>query len=477
MRLPKWLQRLPPWPRPLPGQVSFAVVTADPPSWRRTARGRVTCVADATAARADYVVFHSPGTTPRRHCLHALAAAIDRHPDAAYLFGDAIGPDGVPWHKPGWSPALLLAQPYAADVFAVRRDMLAGLEPTGVPDAVAAYDLALRVTSRGGHVVHIPQILATTPPSAPLQPGHAEAASRAATALGLLATVTTHPDAPVLRVAVRPRTRASITVIVPTRDRLDLLGPCIEDVVSRRGGHDVRVLIVDNGSVESATLAAFARWRETGLVDVLRDERPFDYAALMNAAVVAATTPLVLLLNNDTRVRNTDWLDQLAGWLELPDVAAVGAKLYQGDGTIQHAGVVLGIGGIAAHGHRGFAANHPGYHGLLHSVRDVSAVTAACLLTRRDAWLAVGGMKPALGIAYNDVDYCLELRSRGSRVLWTPLAELDHLEGASRGHDQSGDDRLEREARFLRGRWGATLSADPFYNPNLSLSHVDYRPR
>lgn len=477
MRLPHWLQRLPTWPRPLPGDVSFAVVTADPRGWRWAARGRVHCVADAASAQADYVVFHAPGTTPRSDCLHTLAAAIDRHPDAVFLFGDVIGRDGTAWHKPGWSPALLLAQPYAADLFAVHRDTLAGLEPTGAPDALAAYDLALRATTRGGRVVHVPRILATTPSSARLQPGHADASARTAAALGLLATVTPHPDAPVLRVAVRPRTRAAITVIVPTRDRLDLLGPCIDDVLGRRGGHDVRVLIVDNGSVDPATLASFARWRETGVVDVLRDERPFDYAALMNAAVASASTPLVLLLNNDTRVRNADWLDQLAGWLELPDVDAVGAKLYQGDGTIQHAGVVLGIGGIAAHGHRGFAAGHAGYHGLLHSVRDVSAVTAACLLTRRDAWLRVGGMKPALGIAYNDVDYCLELRSRGSRIVWTPLAELDHLEGASRGHDHSGDERLEREARFLRGRWGAALTADPFYNPNLSLSHVDYRPR
>jgi GT2 family glycosyltransferase len=325
--------------------------------------------------------------------------------------------------------------------------------------------------------VHVPRILATVPLAARLTPGHAAAAARALAALGLDATVAPHAAAPVLRVSVRPRTHTPVTVIVPTRDRLDLLRPCVDSVLRHRGAHDVRVLVVDNGSVEADTLAAFAQWQATGLVDVLRDDRPFDYAALMNAAVAAARTPLVLLLNNDTEVLSPDWLDQLAGWLDLPDVAAVGAKLYHGDGTIQHAGVLVGVGGVASHGHKNFPRDHAGYHGLLHSVRDVSAATAACLLVRRDAWLQVGGMKSELKVAYNDVDFCLELRVRGHRILWTPLAELHHFEGKSRGKDTRGQSRFEQEITFFQARWAAVVAADPFYNPNLSIRHVDYRPR
>jgi GT2 family glycosyltransferase len=144
---------------------------------------------------------------------------------------------------------------------------------------------------------------------------------------------------------------------------------------------------------------------------------------------------------------------------------------------VQHAGVLLGVGGVASHGHKNFPRTSAGYHGLLHSVRDVSAVTGACLLTRRDLYLDVGGMKADLRVAYNDVDFCLELRARGHRVVWTPLAELYHFEGKSRGKDKRGQSRFEREIAFVQQRWHAELAADPFYNPNLSTRHVDYRPR
>ncbi len=487
MRLVRWLRgvfgrsaRPAPVPgapaTPLAGTATFAIVTADPKPWCPGHHGRVACVADAAAARSDWVVFHAPGTTPRPDALHVLADAIARHATAAFVFGDAVGSDGKPWHKPGWSPALLLAQPYAADLFAVRRDRLTGIAPSGVADAVAIYELALRATANG-NVVHVPSLMVTAPAATRLSPGHAVVSADFLARLGLDATVTPHPAAPVLRLSMRPRTRTPITVIVPTRDRIDLLRTCIDSVLRHRGEHDLRVLIVDNNSVEPATLAAFAQWQQDGRVDVLRDERPFDYAALMNVAVAAARTPLVLLLNNDTEVLSPDWLDQLAGWLDLPDVAAGGAKLYHGDGTIQHAGVLVGVGGVASHGHKNFPRDHAGYHGLLHSVRDVSAATAACLLVRRDAWLQVGGMKSELKVAYNDVDFCLELRARGHRILWTPLAELHHFEGKSRGKDNRGQARFEQEIAFFQSRWADVIAADPFYNRNLSLRHVDYRPR
>jgi GT2 family glycosyltransferase len=212
-------------------------------------------------------------------------------------------------------------------------------------------------------------------------------------------------------------------------------------------------------------------------VRVLADPSPFNYSALMNRAVRAADTPLVALLNNDTEVLAADWLAELAGWLELPSVGAVGGKLYHGDGTIQHAGVVLGIGGVASHGHKGSPGDAPGYHGLLHCVRDTSAITAACMLTRRELFLEAGGFDEQLGVAYNDVDYCLRLRTRGKRIVFTPLAELHHFEGRSRGDDRRGHGRFDREIALMQGRWGAALRSDPFYNPNLSLQATDYRRR
>jgi O-antigen biosynthesis protein len=474
-----WWQRVrrgrarPQQPDALPGAATFHVVTATPDRWPESSR--VACAPSAAGARGEIVVLHAPSIVPAPDALHHVADALQRRPRADFVFGDETCAGSGHWHKPGWSPALLLAQPYVASVFAVRRELLGGEVAAAHDDDAMRYALALRMTAAARAVVHVPRVLGHD--AAPVRPSaqHAVAAAAAARAAGLTATVTPHPDAAVLRVSVRPRERQAITVIVPTRDRLDLLHPCIDSVLATTGAHDVRVLIVDNGSAEPATLAQLARWRADARVQVLRDDGPFDYSALMNRAVAAARTPLVLLLNNDTKVVTADWLDQLAGWLDLPDVGAVGAKLYFADDTVQHAGVLLGVGGVASHGHKNLPRSSPGYHGLLHSVRDVSAVTGACLLTRRDLYLAVGGMEPALRVAYNDVDFCLRLRARGQRVIWTPLAELYHFEGKSRGKDKRGHTRFEHEIAFVQQRWGELIANDPFYNPNLTKRHVDYR--
>lgn len=458
------------------GSPTFSVVTDDERAFGRVDYHAVERVERPDEARGDFVVFHAPMVKPTSDALGQIAAAIQGLPDADFVFGDEQGPGGDKWHKPGWSPALLLAQPYAASLFAVRRELLAatgGVRPE-FGDA-RCYDLALRTTAAARRVVHLPHILSHTSRAPATSDLHLQAASHAAAACGLTATVARCDLAPVQRVSVRPRQRQPITVIIPTRDRVDLLGPCVESVLRTTQEHQVRILIVDNGSVDPTTLAQFDIWHRNPRIQILRDDAPFDYAALMNRAVASTATPLVLLLNNDTKVVSNDWLDELAGWLDLPDVGAVGAKLYYANDTIQHAGVLIGVGGVAGHGHKNFARSAPGYHGLLHSVRDTSAVTGACLLTRRELYLSVGGLEPELRIAYNDVDYCLKLRARGQRILWTPLAELYHFEGKSRGIDKLKQGRFAREIAFFRQRWGETLPADPFYNPNLSTSHLDYR--
>jgi GT2 family glycosyltransferase len=325
-------------------------------------------------------------------------------------------------------------------------------------------------------VRHLPVVLGHS--GRPEVPGdaHRAAAQRAADAAGLCARVTASSHAPVLQVSVRPKHSATVTVVVPTRDRLELLRPCIDSVLATTGDH-ARVLVVDNGSVQAATLAWFGELRANPRVTVWRDDGPFDYSALMNRAVAATDTEHVLLLNNDTKVIAVDWLAELGGWLELRDVAAVGAKLYYGDDTIQHAGVLVGVGGVASHGHKEFPRTSPGYHGLLHSVRDVSATTGACMLVRRDAYLDAGGMASELRVAYNDVDLCLRLRARGQRIVWTPLAELYHFEGQSRGTDKVRTARFDDEIRYMREHWPRELAADPFYNPNLCDRDIDYRRR
>ena len=454
-----------------PGRLD--VLGASPPAW---AAAGIAAVTDIGASRADWLAVLAPGFTPAATALAQLGEVLAAAPATDFVFGDATEPGGH-WHKPGWSPALLLAQPYAADLCVLRRDLAAavgGLQPEH-GDA-ARYDFALRATAAARSVRHLPIVLGHA--AAPELPGdaHAAAAQRAATAAGLCASVRPRPHSVAMQVSVRPAQPVPTTVVVPTRDRLALLRPCIESVLASTGPH-VHVRIVDNGSAEPETLAWFATLAGNARVTLQRDDGPFDYSALMNRAVAACTTPYVLLLNNDTVVITPNWLDELSGWLALPDVAAVGAKLYYGDDTVQHAGVLVGVGGVASHGHKKAARGAAGYHGLLHSVRDVSASTGACLLVRRDAYLEVGGMASELRVAYNDVDLCLRLRARGHRIVWTPHAELYHLEGQSRGTDKVRTARFEAEIAYIRAHWPRELAADPFYNPNLSDRHVDYRRR
>jgi GT2 family glycosyltransferase len=211
---------------------------------------------------------------------------------------------------------------------------------------------------------------------------------------------------------------------------------------------------------------------------VIRDEGPFNYPEINNHAVSRSSGEVICLLNDDTEVLAADWLEEMVSHLYRPSVGAVGAKLYYSSGEIQHAGVVLGIGGVAGHAFRMSDRLSPGDHGRMQLAHQVSAVTAACMVVRREAWNQIGGMDAAnLPVAFNDIDFCLRLGEAGWRVLWTPYAELIHHESISRGPDTEGERavRFSREIRYMKDRWGTRLREDPAYSPNLSLinEHFD----
>ena len=438
----------------------------------------VETVPDLAQATHEFVGFVAPGDTLTPDALLAMAEAVAGRTDADLVYSDEVGPDGDTFHKPGWSPELLLAQPYVLRFAAYRRELVLAV---GGERATAGgsrdYDLALRVAEAARQVIHVPRVLCRVGRNRIPLDTDLRVAADAAARRGLAAVVTRSPAAHVHAVSLEPRQRPPVTVIVPTRDRLDLLRPCVQSLLAKTSYPDLRLTIVDNGSRLPETIAQLQAWQRQPRVRVLPDPAPFDYSALMNRAVRAADTPLVVLLNNDTEVIAPRWLDEMVGWIEQPGVGAVGAKLYYGNDTIQHAGIVLGIGGVASHGHKGLPRHAPGYHGLLHSVRDVSAVTGACMLTRRDVFVQLGGFDETLPVAYNDVDYCLRLRQHGHRVLFAPLAELYHHEGQSRGDDRRGAQRFDRAIALMQARWGEALRQDPFYNPCLSLQATDYRRR
>ncbi len=462
----------------LPRTPTFAFVTSDRAAVRDVAYPAMEVVDDLARATAEFVVFVSPGESVAPDALVVFAERIETAPDADVLYSDEVGGDGDRFHKPDWSPELLLAQPYALRLAAMRRELVTAAGGLRAPaDTAAEWDLLLRVTERARRVEHVADLLCRGVRPRRIDDDARRVVTEAAIRRGLRATVARCPHAPVFALSVEPQERPPVTIVVPTRDRLDLVRRCVDSVLARTKYPHFVVQVVDNGSVEPATIAQFDAWRRDPRVVIRRDDRPFDYAALMNDAVAAVTTPLVLFLNNDTEVIAERWLDEMVGWIERPGIGAVGAKLYYENGTVQHAGVVLGIGGVATHGHKGAPREAPGYHGILHCVRDVSAATGACLLTRRDLFTRLGGFDRDLRVAYNDVDYCLRVRRDGQRVLVTPFAELYHFEGRSRGDDSRGQHRFEREIALMQQRWGPLLQNDPFYNPHLSLRATDYRLR
>jgi GT2 family glycosyltransferase len=272
-----------------------------------------------------------------------------------------------------------------------------------------------------------------------------------------------------------------VSIIVPTRDRAELLAECADGILRRTGHQPLELLIVDNGSVEAKTLTLFERLGADPRVRVLPAPGPFNFAALNNQAVAEARGEILVLMNNDVAVIGADWLDELVSQAVRPNVGAVGCKLLFPDGRLQHGGIILGVGGtppVAGHLCLGARPGETGYYGHLAMARNVSAVTAACMALRREVYAEVGGMDAAnLAVAFNDVDLCLKIRAAGYDVVWTPFAELHHHESASRGNDlaPAAAERFRREAQVMRARWGELLDNDPFYGPNFDRAHGDYR--
>jgi GT2 family glycosyltransferase len=270
----------------------------------------------------------------------------------------------------------------------------------------------------------------------------------------------------------RPDPLPLVSVVVPTRDRAALLERCLGGLLHRTDYAPLEVLVVDNGSEDAATHALFDRLRRDPRLRILPAPGPFNFAALNNRAAAEARGEILLLLNNDIDVIAPSWLEEMVAHAVRPEVGAVGAKLLYANDRLQHGGTVLGIG-VADHLLTGSRRADPGPHGLLAAGRGASAVTAACLALRRSVYEAVGGMDAEnLAVAFNDVDLCLRIGARGLRVVWTPFAELHHLESASRGVDLTGTkaERFRREEAYMHARWGALLRADPYWNPNLSLA-------
>ena len=274
-----------------------------------------------------------------------------------------------------------------------------------------------------------------------------------------------------------PSSLPLVSLIIPTRDGLQLLTRCIESIQSKTSYSNFEIIVVDNGSTDLATIQYMKKLASMPFVRVLHDNRPFNYSALNNSAVKVAHGEIIGLINNDVEVINAEWLSEMVSHALRPEVAAVGARLWYSDDTLQHAGVVLGIHGIAGHVHRFLPRHVVGYCGRANLVQSFSAVTAACLIVRKSVYEELGGLNETeLKVACNDVDFCLRASEAGYKNIWTPYAELYHHESSSRGFDDTPEKqaRAAKEVAYMKQRWGNALLNDPAYSPNLTLDSEDF---
>ncbi len=269
----------------------------------------------------------------------------------------------------------------------------------------------------------------------------------------------------------------SVDIIVPSRDKVSLLRTCLNSIINNTDYSNYRVLIIDNGSVESETLEFYDSIVSSNNIEIISSPGPFNYSKLNNMAVEASDSDILVLLNNDTEVINSEWLHELVKQAIRPEVGCVGAKLYYSNERIQHGGVIVGMKGLAGHAHRFSSRDDDGYCGRLKLSQYMSAVTAACLAVRRSLYLEVNGLDEVnLKVAYNDVDFCMRIQGLGYNNVWTPYAELFHHESVSRGSDDTGEKRSRfiSEYDYMKKRWCTDTIEDPAYNPNLSKDLEDF---
>ncbi|WP_244540076.1 glycosyltransferase family 2 protein [Methylobacterium sp. 13MFTsu3.1M2] len=423
---------------------------------------------DELSGKAEALCLLRPGDVPEPEALALLAQALS---GADIAYGDAVGPDGRPQLKPDWSPDLALATGYPGFPLLLSRAWLAAAmaRPVG-PMAALAPAIAIAAMSTAARVAHVPRILARTAGDG-LDPSARAAALDAHRSGQPLFRAGIHDGA--VRLAwPLPDPVPLVSVVIPSRDRLDLITRVCCGVLHETAYAAIELIIVDNGSTDPAVLDHYATLRGDPRVRILMDPQPFNFAAMVNAGVAAASGTIVVLLNNDVAVLEPSWLEAMVRQACRPEVGAVGAKLLYGDGTLQHAGVVVGLGGRAGHILRRRPGDTPGHLGQLRVAHEVSAVTAACLAVAREKYLAVGGFDAeAFPVDFNDVDFCLRLGAAGWKTVWTPAATLAHLESVSRGPSVGAKRaRFEQEAARFSERWRAVIRHDPFYHPALSVT-------
>jgi O-antigen biosynthesis protein len=409
----------------------------------------------------EWVAVVTPGDTLPDYALAVVADAIARDPRLMFIYSDEdmIGADGrlhSPSLKPDWSPVFHNAAPYVGRLVCIR--LADGGEVTCREPATLVQHERMMIDkaldrSKRDEVGHIRRILYRRRDEAPIN-----------------TAVLAHPTCKATASDILPETWPSVTIVIPTRDYVSLLRECIRGLTKLTDYPSFDVVVVDNGSTEPGALALLCELREDPRFKVLDRRGPFNFSLLCNDGARSTNGAVLVFLNNDIAMLNGNWLKPLVRWAIRPEIGVVGAKLLFPNGRIQHAGVVLGFGGIAGHIYRRAAAKEAGYLNQLQSPHEVRAVTAACIAIERTKFEAVGGFDADhLPIDLNDIDLCLRIAERGWVNMWVPDSVLVHVQSASRGIERDPFAIYQNERQYFVQRWLEAIRDDPYFHPGLSL--------
>lgn len=442
---------------------------------------------------SNYIVAVGKGVILNPALVPELLRILPRLPDARLFYSDhdvlsAEGQRSCPAFKPGWNKELLMAGNYVGNFLVLRPELIEAVGGFDLSmDTSIFYDFLLRASThlKRGEVERIPRMLFSRSDQDQQDRTGMTWGSKDREALEAHLKQNSLPGLVqpglldrVMQVQWQvPETPPFVDIIIPTRDRVDLLQCCIESIFENTEYQHYCIMVVDNGSTEAATKDYYRSLESNPRFNVVEYPGEFNYSAINNFAVAQTSGDVVVLLNNDTEICESDWLTHMVAQAARPNVGCVGAKLYYSSGLIQHAGVVVGIRGVAGHAHRFYPRDADGHCGRLKIAQNVSAVTAACLAVRREVFEEVGGLDEVnLKVAYNDVDFCLRVLEAGYDNVWTPHVELFHHESVSRGSDDTLKKarRFQQEFDYMVSRWHTDTMKDPSYNPNLALDQEDF---
>lgn len=393
-----------------------------------------------------------------------------------------------PHYKPDYSPDTLRSYNYICHFSVFSRELF---EQVGYfnkkYDGSQDYDYILRLTERAHTIIHIPEVLyfwrahensvASDISAKPYTVAAAKGALKDhLERMGLEGAVTDSLLPSTYKINYKIEGTPKISILIPNKDHIEDLKRCIDSIRDRSTYSNYEIIIIENNSVNPTTFKYYEELEKCENIRVVYWEKGFNYSAINNFGRTFATGEYLLLLNNDVEVITLGWLEEMLMFAQRPDVGAVGAMLYYPDDTIQHAGVILGIGGVAGHSHKHFARGAWGYFSRLTLAQNLSCVTAACLMIKASVYDEVGGLTEELAVAFNDVDFCLKVREAGYLNVFTPYAELYHYESKSRGTENTAEKilRFAKEIDYMQRHWQQELLNDPYYNKNLTLETEDF---